>query len=113
MRHFIIALVTMCSVTAAAATASAQTPTSIVRFGDLDLDARAGQDALLNRIERAARRVCFDRQGRMSLYEMRIIRSCKVETTQEAVIEVGHDGVARRFVERGGELPTVLVASRR
>ncbi|MBY0565324.1 MAG: UrcA family protein [Hyphomonadaceae bacterium] len=112
MRHFVIALVSLCSINLAAATASAQASTTVVRYADLDLNARAGQDALLGRINRAAERVCFDRTGRVSLQEMRMIRSCKVATAQEAMIDVGHDGVSRRFVERGGELPTVIVANR-
>lgn len=59
-----------------------------VEYGDLDIDVDPGAEILLNRIERAARRVCGADQGRRPLSEQAATRSCVARAVDQAVSAV-------------------------
>lgn len=82
-----------------------------IAYADLDLSGAAGADAMLNRIRAAASDACGDRMGRMTLREHRRIAACSAAFQQKAVVRLDNAAVARRFLERGGRLPAVMVAS--
>ena len=99
---------------ALAAPAAAQTRdrfASRIAYADLNLTGTAGADAMLGRIRSAAAEACGDRMGRMTLSEHRRIRACSNAFAQKAVIRLENPVVAQRYLERGGRLPAVTVAS--
>jgi len=78
-------------------------------YAELDLDNRAGAEALLRRIEAAAEDMCGERAGPMPLAQRAAIRRCVREKEERAVAEVGHAGVSALFYNRS---PRVIIAAR-
>jgi UrcA family protein len=89
---------------AAAAPASAAN----LSYAELNLDNRAGAEALLQRIEQSAEDVCGERAGPMPLAQRAAIRRCVQEKSERAVARVGHSGVAALFYDRN---PRVVIAA--
>ncbi|MGE0830632.1 MAG: UrcA family protein [Hyphomonadaceae bacterium] len=79
--------------------------TERVSYAGLDLNHDAGANVMLRRIQFAAREVCGDRTGRMSLRERAEIRACTSETMSKAVAAVGNDNLTRVFYGR----PTITI----
>ena len=94
---------------AAAAPAAAAERAQRVTYAELDLDAGAGVDSLLRRIENAAENMCGDRLGPMPLHQRMAVRRCVREKTIQAVADVNHGSVTARFYNRD---PSIIVASR-
>jgi UrcA family protein len=90
---------------AAAAPASAAN----LSYAELNLDNRAGAEALLQRIETTAEDICGERAGPMPLAQRAAIRRCVQEKSERAVARVGHAGVAALFYDRN---PRVVIAER-
>lgn len=82
-----------------------------ISYQDLNLDRTAGADAFIDRVERAARRTCDQRSGPMPLRQRNSINGCVDTFTQRGVLEVNHRNVTRRYIERGGSLPSVSIHS--
>jgi UrcA family protein len=82
-----------------------------IAYADLDLNSAAGADAMINRLRQAAEQTCGQRMGRMSLGERRRITACSSAFVQKGVVRLENPVVARRYLERGGHLPAVTVAS--
>lgn len=78
-------------------------------YAELDLDDRAGAEALLRRIEQSAENICGARAGPMPLAQRAAVRRCVHEKTERAVARVGHAGVAALFYDRN---PRVIIAAR-
>jgi UrcA family protein len=100
---------------AAAAPASAKTPSAryhaSIAYADLNLGNTAGADAMIDRLRGAARDTCGERAGPMTVAEHQRIRACSSAFVQRGVIRLENPAVSRRFIERGGRLPAVTVAS--
>lgn len=111
MRHSIF--VAIAGLTMMMATpALAETPRATIRFGDLNLNNRAGAEVFLNRAKSAADRVCGDRLGRMPLHERMIIRECERDFLQRAVVLLDNANVSTLYRARGGRSPDIVIASR-
>ena len=78
----------------------------VVRFGDLDLNSRAGANALIQRIENASERVCGFRTGAQPLTQHQYTRACTQETMEYAVRDVGHPVVLAEYY---GVHPRVII----
>jgi UrcA family protein len=78
---------------------------------DLNLGAAAGADALLNRIESAAREGCGHSYGRMELREYFVRRQCVRGAMDRAVTRLGNRLVTQRYIERGGRPGSVVIAA--
>jgi UrcA family protein len=96
---------------APAAAAPGERFESRIGYADLDLGGAAGADAMINRLRQAADDACGARMGRMSLSEHRRIAACSTAFVQKGVVRLENPVVARRYLERGGRLPAVTVAS--
>lgn len=72
-----------------------------VRVADLNLNDQTDAMRVLRRIRVAARDVCDDRTGRMSLPERVFRTKCVRETTGETVAELGSPTVRELFDVRG------------
>ncbi|HYD72467.1 MAG TPA: UrcA family protein [Candidatus Binatia bacterium] len=94
---------------AAAAPAAAAERAQRVTYAELDLDAGAGVDSLLRRIENAAQYMCGDRSGPMPLHQRMAVRRCVRDKSAQAVADVNHSNVTARFYNRD---PSIIVASR-
>ncbi len=96
---------------AAAAPASAATfdRAKNLTYAELDLDDRAGAEALLRRIEQSAEDMCGERAGPMPLAQRAAIRQCVRQKSERAVSDVGHSGVTALFYDRN---PRVIIAAR-
>lgn len=81
-----------------------------VSYADLNLDNRAGADAMLNRIESAARQGCQARSGRMTLIDRAVQRSCVAGSMDGAVTYLGHPVVTARYIQRGGRTGTITIS---
>ena len=79
-----------------------------VSYADLDLDDEAGATRMIMRIDHAARSVCGDRSGTMTLAERRAIRACRTESEQRAVTDLNHPVVTAMYF---GRAPTIIVAN--
>jgi UrcA family protein len=111
MRHSILAA--LAGLTMMTATpAFAETPRAAIRFGDLNLNNRAGAEVFLNRAERAAYRTCGDRLGRMPVHERMLIRECERDFLQRAVVRLDNANVSTLYRNRGGRSPDIIIASR-
>lgn len=80
-----------------------------LNYADLDLDNRAGAQALLQRIEQSAEDICGARAGPMPLAQRAALRRCVQEKSERAIARVGHAGVAALFYDRN---PRVIIAAR-
>jgi UrcA family protein len=97
----------------ASAPAAAQTEERFatrVSYADLNLDNRAGADAMLNRIEWAAREGCEARSGRMTLIDFSRQRTCVRGSVDRAVTYLGHPRVTALHIERGGRTGAILIS---
>lgn len=98
---------------AAAAPASAQQdlrgPDQRIEYADLNLNNRAGQEAMLQRIEYAAGRACGQRVGTIPLYYRLEVERCVDQKMSQAVADVGHGGLSSLYYGRN---PEIIVASR-
>jgi len=114
-KHLSMLLIAAAASMTLAAPAAAQTHGdrfhSDVAYADLNLDSSSGADAMINRLRNGAREACGARMGRMSLSEHRAIRACSGAFVQKGVVRLAHPAVSRRYLERGGRLPAVTVAS--
>lgn len=81
-----------------------------VSYADLNLNTRAGANAMLNRIEDAAFNGCEARSGRMTLRARAIQRSCVAGSTDRAVTYLGHPLVTAIHIERGGRTGSVTIS---
>jgi UrcA family protein len=80
-----------------------------VSYADLNLENRAGAEAMIGRIQRAAENVCGDRRGAMPLaFRVRLDR-CVEDETRDALADLGHSGVSALYY---GRHPEIIVASR-
>lgn len=96
---------------AAAAPASAANLDSAKRvtYAELDLDQRAGAEALLRRIERAANAMCGERGGAMPLAQRAAVRQCIRDRSDRAVARVDHAGLTALYYGRD---PEVVISAR-
>ncbi len=62
-----------------------ETRSLVVSHADIDLRSEAGAAIMLQRLERASRRVCDGGPRRRPLAEIRQIRACRTETLENAV----------------------------
>lgn len=80
---------------------------AVVRYGDLNLDSRAGVDLLYDRIASAARSVCG--VGQIGSLSARVeARRCEAEALAHAVAAVDNPALARRYqdqIDRHGSKP--------
>src|SRR5262245_8644012 len=72
----------------AAATPALAQESRTVRYGELNLNANAGADTLIRRVEQAASDVCGATTGPASWREHASVGSCEVEATQTAIREI-------------------------
>lgn len=95
------------------ATAFAQSESYAVRvpYADLNLNVDAGADTFLNRLDRAGRDTCGGSTNRVPMAQSIRIRACAVSFTQNGVVQLNHQHVTQRYLERGGTLPTIDIAS--
>jgi len=82
-----------------------------VVYGDLNLDSDTGADTFINRLDNAGELTCGRRTGPTSLRERQTSRRCATSFTQRGVVRVNHPNVNARYIARGGQLPTIDVAS--
>jgi UrcA family protein len=111
MHRTFIALATAAGVLIASS-ANAETYEARIAYGDLDLASEAGADALLDRVDAAAREVCEHSSARISLQESRAVRECVRDFTARAVAQLDHPKVGARFAERIGARAVVLASVR-
>lgn len=78
----------------------------VVPYGDLNLDSRAGADAMLGRINSASRFVCGDRTGPRTMQENGSVHACVGQTMDNAVADLGHPNVSNRYY---GNTPEVII----
>jgi UrcA family protein len=102
-RHLLISLAFLLS-TATCLPASAGdqrpdgTPSTRVKAGDLDLNTDAGRRELLERLSKAASRVCEDYANLYWSYGyLQVYRSCFESTLAAAVEKVHHEQVSALF----------------
>jgi UrcA family protein len=74
--------------TTVSSAAFADTTSIRVDYSDLNLSSPSGQQALNTRITRAARNVCGDSYGAMSLRETRLVQACVSKARHEAAASV-------------------------
>jgi UrcA family protein len=73
-------------------------PSTRVKFGDLDLNTDAGRRELLQRLNKAASRVCADYANvNWSLGYRKVYRSCVQDTLAVAVAKIHHEQVSVLF----------------
>lgn len=92
--------------TAASPSLAEETQSEIVRFGDLDLNDSYDAELLIARIHGAAGRVCGVRTTTQPLAQWDATRDCRTETTELAVLDVGHPVVTARYY---GHTPRVII----
>ena len=85
---------------AAPAMSSADVPSIVIDYSDLNLASRSGTVALYARLSRAAKRVCEPVNGR-SLQEREAYRQCQQSSLARAVRAVGHPAVLALHAARG------------
>jgi UrcA family protein len=78
----------------------------VVSYADLDVDSDPGVDVLLRRIRLASENVCGHRSGPRPLTEDIIVKSCVVETTEDAVNEADIPHLTARYY---GYQPEVII----
>jgi UrcA family protein len=71
-----------------------------VAYADLDLNEQRGADAMLGRIEFAARNQCGDRAGQMTLAERNAIRRCMSSKIERGVEQVGNANLSALYSGR-------------
>ncbi|MBC7769601.1 MAG: UrcA family protein [Phycisphaerales bacterium] len=110
----IVAAISVAFVTAAPAAAqnAPDRYETRIAYADLDLSRNAGADALVDRIENAARQTCGDTSGRMSFAQHRRVRACNAAFMQRAVANAQSATVEQRYAARGGRVATITVAAR-
>jgi UrcA family protein len=92
---------------AAAAPALAEEPRSeVVSYADLDLDDTYDANRLIERIQRAAGRVCGARVGVQPIAQWNADRECLTETTEWTIRDFGHPVVLAEYY---GVQPRVIV----
>jgi UrcA family protein len=89
--------------------AAARDRATTLNYAALDLNDRAGAEALVRRIENTAERVCGERSGPMPLVQRDAIAQCVREKSIQAVADVNNGGVTALFYHRD---PQIVVASR-
>ena len=93
---------------AAEPASTAQAPSKVVEFGDLNTTSRQGIERLYQRIVTAANEVC-QQHGDRSLANFEQTRICIKQTTAKAVASVGNPGLAALYAAKSGQ-PTARVA---
>jgi UrcA family protein len=84
-----------------------QRPTAAVRYGDLNLDTRAGVDTLFRRIQVAAQEVCQEYEPRGTFAASAAHQLCMRNAISDAVRNVGSPALAAYYSERGDHRPTI------
>src|SRR5262249_57327143 len=106
----VVAALSLCAAVPAFAQNSSPSTTQlnqrVVPYGDLNLDSRAGADTMLRRMDNASRFVCGDRTGPRTMQENGTVHACSGETMDNAVADLGHPNVSRRYY---GSTPEVVV----
>lgn len=101
----------MCVLAAAAFSLSAMAPAAAaelqrapqrVAYADLDLNDQRGAEALLGRIEFAARAQCGDRHGQMTLAERNAIRRCMNAKVERGVEQINNVNLSALYSGRRG-----------
>ena len=82
-----------------------------ISYADLDLNDRADARTMLRRINHAARDMCGDRMGNMSVSERYGVRACMREATREAVAELDHPMLTAVYERRPA--PTTMMLAQR
>jgi UrcA family protein len=82
-----------------------QRPTVAVRYGDLNLDTRAGVDTLLRRIQVAAREVCKGYEPQGTFAPSAAHHSCMSTAISGAVRSVGSPALTAYYSERDDHRP--------
>lgn len=80
-----------------------------LNYAELNLDDRAGAEALLHRINASAEVMCGERAGYMPLAQRAAIQRCVRQKSERAVSEVNNANVTAIFYDRN---PRVIVAAR-
>lgn len=83
--------------------------TESISYADIDLNTEHGARTMLQRIEHAARDVCGDTNGRITLSERTIVRRCVTETKANAVTQLNNPTVTAMHQ---GAAPAMIVAGR-
>ena len=99
-RLSLFVLISVLALGAFAAPATAETREQRVSYADLDVSSDAGADALLRRVRRAAEHVCGYRSAQRFLRERAEARACVIDSTNRAVVAVGHPVVTARHEQR-------------
>lgn len=73
----------------------------VVIYGDLNLNSRAGADALINRIDNAAEQVCGVNDGRTSVRQSQVNRACEHESTDNGVYDTNNPVVIATYEGSG------------
>ena len=71
-----------------AVAAHAETPSATVPYGDLDLNKRAGAEAMLTRIKAGVDQVCGE-PGHRTLAQRQQYRTCSKQAMDSAVAQLG------------------------
>lgn len=95
------------SITLAAQIAHADTPQAqvSVSYGDLDLNKRAGAEAMLSRLEAGVDQVC-GKPGHLTLAQRQQYRTCSKQAMNAAVTELGAPMVSALY---GQPLPRIAL----
>ncbi len=104
--NLICAAALLMGAAAAAPAAAQQVQSEVVYYGDLDLWSAEGADALIQRIENAADRVCGDAPGPAPVAIQQSIRACEFETVDFTIFDLAHPAVTARH---RGVSPEVIV----
>jgi UrcA family protein len=83
-----------------------QGESEVVYYGDLDLWAEDGADAMVRRLQRAAGRVCGGTEASAPVAQQADVRGCEFETTEYAIEDLAHPMVTARYY---GRTPEVII----
>lgn len=98
----------MTGIASAGARVDSDTPSVVVRYGDLNLDSRAGVLTLHARLRSAAQNVCSPLDSRvLGLLEQ--YESCVADAIANSVAAVGNDSLSK--YHRYGIKPSVLASN--
>jgi UrcA family protein len=105
---FAVAAVLLTVAPAAAYTNDRTTRAVEVRYADLDLSTEADAEVLMQRLERASRRVCRT-NGRQFAAERADYNRCRAESVEKSVAQIGSPILTARYNDKMGR--TVQIAS--
>jgi UrcA family protein len=82
-----------------------------VGYADLNVDSKAGASVLLQRIRRAADRVC-EMPGTRDIGQLAAVKTCTDHAVAQAVEAVKRPALTQVYDAKFGIVPTTIVASR-